>query len=279
MTVSTHVCSFQKHDHGYTLPRRTVPDYNYIFVTRGTVVWVVEGQEFPLGAGDLVIVPPEIEHHAYSLKRRITLISIHVTATLPGGQDAFALLCPPRFQHVPSRSPLDRYLRGAEAEYRRPASEAVHMQQFWAQLVTHEIFRSNAKLGLLRYRSADPLIAGMLEDLERRIAEPVTLEALAERSGFSAQHLNRTFQRVLGVTPLKYLARLRLQRAAELLRDGRLTVAAVGARVGFDDPYYFSRQFSAHFEMSPSEYAARARSESPSRRSAAPFPDSRSRGK
>jgi AraC family transcriptional regulator of adaptative response / methylphosphotriester-DNA alkyltransferase methyltransferase len=84
----------------------------------------------------------------------------------------------------------------------------------------------------------------------------VTLDQLASRSGFSPQHLNRVFRRTLGVTPLQYLNRRRMEHAAALLRDGRLTVSAVGQQVGFADPYYFSRVFSQHFKQSPTEYRA-----------------------
>jgi AraC-like DNA-binding protein len=84
----------------------------------------------------------------------------------------------------------------------------------------------------------------------------VTLSELAKRAGFSAQHLNRVFREILGVTPLQYLARTRMERAATLLRNDDLTVGAVGKRVGFDDPYYFSRVFSQHFKKSPAQYRA-----------------------
>jgi AraC-like DNA-binding protein len=274
------VCSFQKHEVGYTLPSRTVPDYNLIFVTRGCVVWVIAGIEYPLPPGGLVIVPPAVEHSAYSRTRRITLISTHVEATLPGGQDVFELLVPPRYQKVTRGCPFDRYLRGAGQEYERPVlPEGVAMLPHWSQLIIRELFRHDARLGLLHDRPVDPLIAGMLEELDRGVARPMTLSELAQRSGFSAQHLNRVFQKVLGVTPLQYLARLRMDRAAQLLRDGRFSVAAVAKAVGFDDPYYFSRQFSEHHQTSPSQYRAQACSDSPSPGSSPPFTPPRKAGK
>lgn len=272
MSVKTNVCSFQKHENGYTLPSRTVPDYNLIFVTRGRVVWVIAGVEYPLTPGGLVIVPPTVEHHAYSYTKRVTLVSTHVEAMLPGGQDVFQLLVPPRYQKVERDCPFDQYLRGSAREYERQVgSETATMLPHWSQLIARELFRHDAKLGLLHYRPADPLIAGVLEEIERRVAQPITLDDLARRSGFSAQHLNRVFQKVLGVTPLKYLARVRMERAAELLRDGRLSIAAIAQAVGFDDPYYFSRQFSQHHRTSPSEYRAEACSDSPSQSSGRPF--------
>jgi len=271
MAVRTNLCSLQTHEHRYSLQRRTVHDYNFIFVTRGCVVWVVDGVEYPLHPGGLVIVPPGIEHHAYSRTRRITLVSTHVECTLPGGQDVFELLVPPRYQHVPRNCALDRYIRGAALEYQRAQAETTQLLPLWSPLICNELFRHCAQRSTLHYRTTDPFIAGMLEDIGRRIAEPVTLAQLAQRSGFSAQHLNRVFQRTLGVTPLQYLARTRMERAAELLREGRLTVGAVAAAVGFDDPYYFSRQFSQHFGVSPSRFIQTAGSDSPSPGSVGPF--------
>ena len=272
LTVKTNVCSFQKHETGYLLQSRMVPDYNFIHVTRGRVVWVIEGRNYPLAPCDLVIVPPHVEHRAYSLTRRITLNSIHVEVTLPGGQDVFALLSPPRFQHVPAGSKLDAYLRGEASEYARPsAADTGLMLPCWAPLIVRELFRFAAERGLLRHRQADPLVAAMLEHLDRCIARPVRLAQLAERSGFSAQHLNRLFRRVLGVTPLQYLARTRMEQAAALLREGRWTVNAVARKVGFEDPYYFSRLFHRHHGQSPSRFRAAAGSDYPAPSSARPW--------
>ena len=254
MIVKTNVCSFQKHEHGYTLPQRTVPDYNFIFVTRGKVVWVIDNEECPLAPGSLVIVPPATTHHAYCQTQRVTLISTHVECSLPGGQDVFELLAPPRLQAVPRGCPLDRYMREAAKEYERAAPLAGQILPLWSPLICQELFRHNAAAGLLRCRDADPLIAAMLEDIDRRLTEPVTLRELSRRSGFSAQHLNRVFQKTLGVTPLQYLARTRMERAAELLRERRLNVAAVPAAVGYSDAYNFSRMFSQHHGQNPSQY-------------------------
>jgi AraC family transcriptional regulator, arabinose operon regulatory protein len=267
MTVTTNVCSRQQHDHGYTMALRTIPDHNFIYVTKGKVFWVISGKDYPLTPGELVIVPPGVEHHAYSVTQRMSLVSIHVHARLPGGQDVFEMLTPPMQQSIPPGSRLDQYFRHASDEFDRPTtSEALTMLPGWAHLVTRELFRLDAQLGLLKYRASDPIVAAMLEDLDRRLAEPVTLEDLAKRSGFSAQHLNRLFRKVLGVTPLQYLARTRMEHAGALLRDGRLTVRAVAQQVGFSDPYYFSRMFSAYHESSPSDYRAAADTKSPDER-------------
>lgn len=265
LRVHTAVCSRQKFENGYVLPTRTVPDYNYIWVTRGTVVWVIEGVAYTMHAGDMVLVPPDVEHRGYSTTRRGTLGSIHVMATLGGGQDVFQILTPATFRTVTPKSRLEKYLHSVLAEYDRGDDEATQLtMDAWGRLVTLELLRHDAAAGLLKQRELDPLIAELLDELYRRVDRVTTLDELAEWSGFTPQHLNRTFRRVLGVTPLQHLTRLRMERAAALLKEGVLTVKAIAAAVGMDDPYYFSRVFSEHFGVSPTQYRTAAGSENPS---------------
>jgi len=263
--VTTQICSRQKHEAGYTLIPRTIPDYNFIFVRRGRVVWVVDEEEHPLGPGDLIVVPPGVMHRAYSRTRQVTLGSIHVNVTLPGGQDVFEMLVPARTRDVKKGSRLDRYLDAVMTEWDRPDSaDALLAMPAWGRLVTLELLRHDAALGLLKQRAIDPLVAELLDELARRVSQVTTLDELAEWAGFTAQHLNRTFRRELGVTPLQHLTRLRMEQAAAQLADGKLTVKAIAASVGLDDPYYFSRLFRQHFGRSPAQYRAAAGSNSPS---------------
>lgn len=263
--VTTLVCSYQAATDGYTLLRRTVTDYNFIFCRQGKVVWVVDDVPHELSSGDLIVVPPNVPHHAYSKTRRMTIGSVHVTATLPGGQDVFEILIPPRVRHVSKQSRLDRYLQMNVEEYDRDDLPATRLtMSAWGRLITLELFRYDAAHGLLKQRPIDPLVADIVDELSQWIDKPLSLDDLAAQAGYSPQHLNRVFRRVLGVTPLQHLTRLRMERAAALLAEGRLTIKAIAPAVGIDDPYYFSRVFRQHFGRSPAQYRTAAGSNSPS---------------
>ena len=266
--IGANVCSRQKVENGYMLAPRTVPDYNLIFVRRGKVMWVIDDHEFPLVPGDLVLVRPSVPHHAFSRTRRMTLGSIHVEVTLPGGQDVFDLLIPPTFRHVRAGTRLDQYLGGAIDEWDRgDESQTLLMMPGWARLIVLELLRHDADLGVLGQRPIDPLVSEVLDELNKHLNRSTSLDELARHSGYSPQHLNRLFRKVLGVTPLQYLMRMRMERAAASLAQGRLTIRAVARSLGFDDPYYFSRLFRQHFGRSPAHYRESAGSDSPSRRS------------
>ncbi|MFW6060760.1 MAG: AraC family transcriptional regulator [Phycisphaeraceae bacterium] len=265
---------------GYTLERRMLDQHNLIFIARGRAEWVLDQQPVPLNAGEFVLVPPHVWHHGRGLTKRLTLLSLHIVAMLPGGRDLFELLTPAQHQAVEPDSYLDRYLRAAVAEFDRPSEEDARlMLSTWTRLIVLEMLTDNARRGLLTARPADPIVTEVMDELNRRFNTPIRLDDLAAWTGFSPQHLNRRFRKQLGVTPLQYLAQLRMQRAAALLADGRLTIQAVAERVGYQDPYYFSRLFKQHLGQSPAQYrdaaAEPARSNPPSSRSSDPFPPRR----
>ena len=263
--VKTNVCSFQESQNdGYRLSQRTLPDYNFIYAMRDGLVWVVDNQPLDLSAGSLVTVRPAVGHHAYSHTKQTKFGSIHVEVTLPGGQDVFELLLPPLVQQVDPGSRLAAYFTQAMEEFKRPrTADANLMLKSWGRLVALELIRHDAQAGLLVARPVDPVVADVLDELRSRINQPTTLEELAQWAGFSSQHLNRLFSRLLGVTPLQYLTRMRMERACELLLEGRYTVKAIARHVGMSDPYYFSRVFKQYFGRSPSQYRREAGSEFP----------------
>jgi AraC family transcriptional regulator len=71
--------------------------------------------------------------------------------------------------------------------------------------------------------------------------EPIEVEALASLAARSPFHFTRVFSRSVGVTPHRYVVHLRLQRAIELVRDGRAGFAEIAASTGFADQSHLSR--------------------------------------
>lgn len=92
----------------------------------------------------------------------------------------------------------------------------------------------------------------ILEYLHRHLARAIAIPVLARRFGCSERHFTRVFTRHTGLSPLRYLRRMRLESAQRLLASRTLSLAEVGRQVGYDDPAYFSRVFSQEFGRPPS---------------------------
>jgi AraC family transcriptional regulator len=111
--------------------------------------------------------------------------------------------------------------------------------------------------GLPRGR-LDQQVLGRLRDyIVAHLDEHIEASALAEIDGRSPFHFTRVFARSVGMTPYRYVVHLRLQRALEMMRDGRRGLAEIAAATGFADQSHLSRWIRRVHGVSPSELTAR----------------------
>lgn len=103
-------------------------------------------------------------------------------------------------------------------------------------------------------RTAQDRVLASLEMLRRDWQRPHRLEELATAAGVSVTHYSALFRRQTGFAPIDFLIRLRVQHACHLLATTRMSVAEVGERVGYTDPYYFTRCFRRVMGCSPRRY-------------------------
>jgi AraC family transcriptional regulator, arabinose operon regulatory protein len=90
--------------------------------------------------------------------------------------------------------------------------------------------------------------------IEEHFAEWIYLEDLARKFHLSPPHLSATYKKHFGISPMDHVIRLRMQHAVHLLSDCNLNISEVGAKVGYEDVYYFSKLFKKHHGMSPKMY-------------------------
>ncbi|MBN8219112.1 MAG: helix-turn-helix domain-containing protein [Spirochaetes bacterium] len=103
-------------------------------------------------------------------------------------------------------------------------------------------------------------LAAALARLEGRWQEKIRLSELAAEARMTQSSFQRAFQRAMDCSPIDYLIRYRVGKAAELLARGELPVTQIAYRCGFDDGNYFSRKFRAVMGMTPRDYRQTHRS-------------------
>jgi transcriptional regulator GlxA family with amidase domain len=124
---------------------------------------------------------------------------------------------------------------------RRPGTQA----QFSAQLA-------------LQAAQRDPLC-----DVQQWIAENLSadlrVEAMAERAAMSPRHFARAFRQEVGLTPARYVERVRLEGARWRLEETHATVDSIAAECGFGSAETMRRGFVRSFGTAPTEYRRRFR--------------------
>lgn len=102
--------------------------------------------------------------------------------------------------------------------------------------------------------AAEPRIEEALAVLHRSLTVRTTLAALSRRAGLDRSYFIRIFRKTTGLSPMKYLTRLKVEAACALLSRTAMPVADIAERFCFADQYHFSRTFKRMMGVSPLHY-------------------------
>lgn len=93
--------------------------------------------------------------------------------------------------------------------------------------------------------------------MHEHIEQEITLNDLVAHLKISASYLSSLFKRYTGKSPIDYLIEMRIEQACKYLKLSKLKIYEISKKVGYQDPYYFSRIFKKLMHMSPKEYRAK----------------------
>jgi transcriptional regulator GlxA family with amidase domain len=97
-------------------------------------------------------------------------------------------------------------------------------------------------------------LPGVLEWARDHLAEPLSLDTLAEVARMSRRTFTRRFREATGTTVNKWLNAERVARAQQLLETTGMPIDAIASKAGFGTTLALRQQFSAQLGMSPSSY-------------------------
>jgi AraC-like DNA-binding protein len=108
-------------------------------------------------------------------------------------------------------------------------------------------------------RVPPPALRKALAHTDANLARPLSVAELARQAERSTSGITGLFRAYCGTSPVQWVNRRRVERARELLATSGLPVGEIGAAVGIEDPFYFSRLFKKLTGQSPRAYRKEAR--------------------
>lgn len=213
-----------------------------VVCVRGRGSAIVGGHRYGIGPGQVLVIPPATAHeYGAEESEPWTIWWIHVA-----GPDLPELLRTSRFTALTAvREVRDPYRVMALIE------EVVHTLES-DSTASSLLQASGAAWHLLATLSANSRSPGASFAMDRardyvkeHLAERVSIDDLASMASLSASHFAVSFRARFGVPVKRFQTELRMARARELLELTDLSVAAIAAEVGYNDPFYFSRKFRA----------------------------------
>ena len=256
----------------------------FVALREGSCLVQVDGEPEPvaLGPGDCFLVtqprqyvlasdislPPEPAHPLFVAARDgIARIGsgdevLAVGGSFDFGDRARALLLDglPPMVRVPAGTPQAGALEWALAQIdfelrRRQVGSALVAEHLAVVMLVH-VLRMHLAAGApgLLAALADPVVATALRALHARPAHPWTVRELAGTAAVSRSTLAARFAAALAQGPLEYLTLWRMELAAERLRGGTDTLAAIAREVGYGSESALSAAFKRVTGRSPREY-------------------------
>lgn len=100
-------------------------------------------------------------------------------------------------------------------------------------------------------------IQAIINEMHCRINDHWTVQAMASHAGMSEPNFRKCFRQVTGQSPKRFYNGIRMALAEALLNRGTYSVSEIAHRLGFTDPFHFSKAFKHHTGMPPSSVRKR----------------------
>ena len=255
----THFRSVGSHSHTY---------YELYFFEAGAVTMEIDGRGYPLESGDVIVIPPGIDHRALltdpdkPYRRFVFWQSRSFLESLEGRSPDFGYLPrraeergkyvyhldPPTFNAVRTR--LFTLLDETHADrFGRQTAINLYISDlllFLARTVVEQEQRRNGWEQLSRYEAITKYV-------DEHLDEHLSLDTLARQFYLSKYYLVHLFRENTGLSVHQYILKKRLAACCDAMLGGA-AVGAVCRQWGFSDYSAFYRAFRKEYGMSPSAY-------------------------
>ena len=228
-----------------------------IFCTRGKGWAESDGRRFTIAAGEVLFIPAN-KPHAYGADDDDPW-SIHWAHFAGTAAASYASLLPAHEYVLSIPSADAKEIARMFRESYRLASTG--LTERTVLLVSHGL---RYVLGLLFFQTGRSLggasraiahdLTKSIEFMRANVARSLTLQELSRHAGLSPTRYSALFREQTGSSPVDHHIRLRMQAACHYLDTTALSIKEVAAKLGYDDPYYFSRIFQKILGCSPLAY-------------------------
>lgn len=151
---------------------------------------------------------------------------------------------------------LQPQIDNGKEKYERFVERIAHIGRISALFeALHECVIREATELLEKQHSAEARPVRLARDyVHRHYGEAITLEKVCEEVGFSVSYFSALFKKETGENFVRYLTRIRMERAKELLAQTNLPVSEICMQVGYSDLKYFTQTFKKETSLSPGQY-------------------------
>jgi AraC-like DNA-binding protein len=245
----------------YHFLRASAQVYNLAFIQKGEGRIILDGQSFDLKPGSLFHISPGLRMEIVTSREApleyygvlFYQMRIQWEGTEFQASPSDAALPLPRVIALPG-SELHGEIQAMHALWH--AKEASYEWQTKLALLSLLDRLFDAALAVQEGRTPDSLrqVKEIVAYIRDHYAEPLDRTVLAEAAAMSVSHFSALFKTAVGISPQRFVEKVRIDQAKTLLMSTGIPVGEVAKAVGYGDPLYFTRVFTKVTGLSPREY-------------------------
>lgn len=232
--------------------------YDLWIITKGRVVVQMEGEEWLLQPGDMFFFYPGRVYEAFTLDHSCKFMYSHFEFSVANNKDVLEaydfggyLKDDPVYREERIRF-VENYMnyknkRGLYVLTHRAYFVALITAIIYNQSQIKEPIPHSPSQKLMKLR---PAITYIHDNLHKNLMN----SQLAQLCSFSEKYFITLFKEVLGMSPGQYINQSKMERALELLYKQRYSIKEIAYKVGYTDPYTFSKAFKKYYGVSPSRH-------------------------
>lgn len=233
-----HYCNVSRKNSTHMSPIR-INFYDFTFVVKGRLRYIVNGETFDVLENDAVFIPPDAIRERIALDEPVKYVSYNFNA------------------YDGERLPVGPFLKGIISEQIRQivsCFSASHLAEIYStkekvinllNVILHEIN------DILDFRSSNPHIINIIRYINEHITESITLTSVSKYAGLTKEHTAHIFKKETDMTVTEYIHHRKMMLAKDMIRSTAYPLHEISDRLGYEGYSYFSRVFKKEFGISP----------------------------
>lgn len=222
-----------------------------LFVDEGSLEVSYQNETSVATSNDVVIIDCRYVHQYRALEN----LKFHYFHFTGEKSSKYAAHITALNQHFIIRSPKPEFLQNTFYKmYRLAQSQAGGQNEYRISVYIQMILAELSETVSIVPTVATNAIESAISYMQAHVRESLTLDEIAEVTGYNKQYFSRHFKKYMGTSPHKYFLSMRMQLAKRLLLTTYDSVEQIAYQCGFDNTSNFIRGFKRQVGLTPTEF-------------------------
>ncbi|MBO7187220.1 MAG: helix-turn-helix transcriptional regulator [Clostridia bacterium] len=254
----------------YSMPLHWHKEWELIYVTKGTIDFIINGEHIPAIAGDVILFGGGTLHSAISdsctyqcLNFELHELVLNVLSVREPFRLFYRNFYRPLIHYTPKNSDICKIAHELFSAFSDNHSEHFcrmstlgNLTRLFAYILEKEYYTKNTENTANAVDKINQL-KPVLEYIELHFSEEIKLKTLSQIIGMNENYFCKFFFLLIRQTPMNYLTHYRIEQASNMLLSTNISVTDVAFRCGFNDTGYFIKTFKKIKGCTPKQFQLR----------------------